>query len=37
LVTGRRRGREVAYSLYDDHIARIAADAVTHAQERKTR
>jgi ArsR family transcriptional regulator, zinc-responsive transcriptional repressor len=37
LVTGRRRGREIAYSLYDDHIASILADAVTHAKERKTR
>jgi DNA-binding transcriptional ArsR family regulator len=37
LVTSRRRGREIAYSLYDDHVARIAVDAVTHAKERNTR
>ncbi len=34
LVTGRRRGREVAYALSDDHVAHIVRDAVTHANER---
>lgn len=34
LVTSRRRGREVAYTLSDDHVAHIVRDAVTHASER---
>ncbi len=34
LVTGRRRGREVAYSLSDEHVAHIVKDAVSHAAER---
>jgi DNA-binding transcriptional ArsR family regulator len=33
LVHGERRGREIAYSLVDDHVARIVADAVSHATE----
>lgn len=33
IVTGRRRGREIAYSLSDDHLAHIAADAVRHSEE----
>jgi ArsR family transcriptional regulator, zinc-responsive transcriptional repressor len=33
VVRGARRGREIAYSLIDDHIARIVADAVSHARE----
>jgi DNA-binding transcriptional ArsR family regulator len=33
VVHGSRRGREIAYSLTDDHIARIVADAVSHARE----
>ena len=33
VVRGARRGREIAYSLVDDHIAHIVADAVTHARE----
>lgn len=33
VVRGDRRGREIAYSLTDDHIARIVADAVSHATE----
>jgi DNA-binding transcriptional ArsR family regulator len=37
LVRTRRRGREVAYSLFDDHVARIAIGAVTHSQERDPR
>jgi DNA-binding transcriptional ArsR family regulator len=33
LVRGARRGREIAYSLTDEHVARIVADAVSHASE----
>ncbi|MGI5236769.1 ArsR/SmtB family transcription factor [Dactylosporangium sp. CA-139066] len=33
VVRGARRGREIAYSLIDDHIARIVADAVSHVRE----
>jgi ArsR family transcriptional regulator, zinc-responsive transcriptional repressor len=33
VVHGSRRGRETEYSLTDDHIAHIVADAVTHANE----
>jgi DNA-binding transcriptional ArsR family regulator len=33
VVTGERRGREIIYSLTDEHIAHIVADAVTHARE----
>lgn len=33
VVRGERRGREIAYSLTDEHIAHIVADAVTHAAE----
>jgi DNA-binding transcriptional ArsR family regulator len=33
LVVGRRRGREVAYSLRDDHVAHIVRDAVHHVSE----
>lgn len=33
VVHGERRGREVVYSLVDDHLAHIVADAVAHAQE----
>jgi DNA-binding transcriptional ArsR family regulator len=35
LIRGRRAGREVRYSLSDDHVAHIVRDAVTHAKERK--
>jgi ArsR family transcriptional regulator, zinc-responsive transcriptional repressor len=34
LVRGERRGREIAYSLADDHVAHIVGDAVVHATER---
>jgi DNA-binding transcriptional ArsR family regulator len=37
VVRTERRGREVAYSLADDHVAHIVADAVTHASEARTR
>lgn len=33
VVRGSRRGREIAYSLVDEHIAHIVADAVSHAGE----
>ena len=33
VVHGARRGREIEYSLTDGHIARIVADAVSHAHE----
>jgi len=33
IVRGERRGREIAYSLTDEHIAHIVADAISHARE----
>lgn len=33
VVRGVRRGREIAYSLTDEHVAHIVADAVSHAGE----
>lgn len=33
LIQGRRRGREVHYSLVDEHVARIARDALSHVSE----
>ena len=33
VVVGSRRGREVEYSLTDDHVAHIVVDAVVHATE----
>jgi ArsR family transcriptional regulator len=33
VVHGERRGREVVYSLVDDHLAHIVVDAVEHAEE----
>jgi ArsR family transcriptional regulator, zinc-responsive transcriptional repressor len=33
VVRGERRGREVVYSLADDHLAHIVLDAVAHAEE----
>lgn len=33
IVRGARRGREIVYNLIDEHIARIVADAVSHAGE----
>jgi DNA-binding transcriptional ArsR family regulator len=36
VVKTERRGREVVYSLTDEHIAHIVADAVTHAAERRS-
>jgi ArsR family transcriptional regulator, zinc-responsive transcriptional repressor len=37
LVAGRRRGKEVAYTLTDTHIARIVDDAMRHSHERRSR
>ena len=34
LVSTERRGREIAYSLSDEHVAHIVNDAIIHAQER---
>ena len=34
VLTGRRRGREIAYSIADDHVTHIALDAIEHASER---
>ena len=33
VVRGERHGREVVYSLVDDHLAHIVLDAVAHAEE----
>ncbi|GGJ74489.1 hypothetical protein GCM10010123_00600 [Pilimelia anulata] len=33
VVRGTRSGREIAYSLVDEHIAHIVADAVSHVRE----
>ena len=33
LVHGERRGRQVVYSLADQHVARIVEDALAHAGE----
>ncbi len=35
VVAGHRRGREVEYTLVDEHIAHIVTDALTHATERR--
>jgi ArsR family transcriptional regulator len=35
VVHGDRHGREVVYSLVDDHLAHIVVDALTHATERR--
>lgn len=34
LLGTERQGKEVVYSLADDHIAHIVGDAITHAGER---
>jgi ArsR family transcriptional regulator, zinc-responsive transcriptional repressor len=36
VVRGSRRGREIAYSLVDEHVAHIVADAISHAGEGRT-
>jgi DNA-binding transcriptional ArsR family regulator len=33
VVRGQRRGREIAYTIADAHVAHIVADAVSHARE----
>jgi DNA-binding transcriptional ArsR family regulator len=33
IVRGTRSGREISYSLIDEHIAHIVTDAVHHARE----
>ncbi|THV43613.1 helix-turn-helix transcriptional regulator [Glycomyces buryatensis] len=35
IVRGTRSGREISYSLIDDHIAHIVTDAVNHAREER--
>jgi DNA-binding transcriptional ArsR family regulator len=37
LVASERRGREIVYSLQDDHVAHIVGDAVHHAKEARHR
>lgn len=32
LVTGRREGRRIVYSLYDDHVAQLLDQAVHHIE-----
>jgi DNA-binding transcriptional ArsR family regulator len=34
LVRGERRGKEVAYSIADQHVTRIVEDALAHTQEK---
>ena len=36
VVEGRRSGREVLYTLVDDHLAHIVTDAIAHATEEST-
>jgi ArsR family transcriptional regulator, zinc-responsive transcriptional repressor len=36
LIRGERRGREMAYSLADEHVVHILLDAVHHAGEHPT-
>ncbi len=33
LVNTHRRGREMVYSLADDHVAHVTRDTLTHAKE----
>lgn len=35
VLVGRRRGREIAYSIADHHVMHIVLDAIEHANERK--
>jgi ArsR family transcriptional regulator, nickel/cobalt-responsive transcriptional repressor len=32
LVTGRRNGRQVRYELYDDHVAQLLEEAMSHVE-----
>lgn len=34
ILVGRRRGREIAYSIADHHVTHIALDAIEHSRER---
>jgi len=34
VLSARRRGREIAYSIADEHVVHIALDAIAHAAER---
>jgi ArsR family transcriptional regulator, zinc-responsive transcriptional repressor len=34
VLVGRRRGKEIAYSIADEHVTHIALDAIAHAEER---
>lgn len=36
VLTSQRRGREIAYTIADDHVAHIALDAITHVNEGAT-
>ena len=36
VLTGRRRGREMAYAIADEHVIHIALDAIEHANEGKS-
>lgn len=31
-VTGRREGRQVVYDLYDDHVAHLLDEAISHVE-----
>ena len=33
VLSARRRGREIAYSIADEHVVHIAIDAIAHAAE----
>jgi DNA-binding transcriptional ArsR family regulator len=33
LVVGRRDGKEIRYSIADDHVIHIVRDAIRHAEE----
>jgi len=35
VLTGRRRGRETAYAIADEHVVHIALDAIAHAKEKR--
>jgi DNA-binding transcriptional ArsR family regulator len=32
LVTGERRGRQVVYELYDEHVAQLLTEAMSHVE-----
>ncbi len=36
LVVGRRDGRRVIYDLYDDHVAELLQQAVSHVEHLRT-